>query len=1213
MTSIRDIFSTRRPIDRRIEKVIDYYADSEDRLAAEIEEYEATDSLEACFRKFLETYQSGVQLGQVTEIGMWVAGFYGSGKSSFTKYLGFALDPNRKIQGRPFLDHLCDRLRSSEVKALLRTTAQRYPTAVVLLDLGAEQLAESTAATVTNVLYWKNLNLSGYSKEKKLAQLELTLEEKAKYDEFQKAYQEAYGGTWKEIHNDPLLGVSRASKLIPQFLPGDFTDKDSFSKLRFEMADDVRDIARRMISVVRHATGCENILFLIDEAGQYVAPRSELILNLDGLARNFKELGKGKVWIVCTGQQTLTEIVERAAINSPELNRMRDRFPISIELDARDIREITYRRLLAKSSEGETQLKALFQNKGQATIQHTRLSTTSFYKSDPTINDFVRYYPFLPQHFEILMELIRVLARSTGGIGLRSAIRVMQDILVDTSRILPADATRLADRPLGCLACADDFYSTLRADINKSWPNVVAGVDKVERIFGKGLHLRVAKAIGALQPLENFNRTTENIAALLYPEVGGPTNLESVRQALTDIIANKDIGLVEDPQVGGYLFLSESVTPYRKKRTDYVPPSGEINRIRNEILKKLLEPQPSTRLENVKDIRAAVRMQTTLLLGDQEEISFRLEMAPASLWEDRRKTLLTQTSQNRDEESTVVWLFQQDETAEDILPEIRKSEKIVGDIDERGADRDVAQYIRSERRLAERNREIVEGRLREALLSGIFIFRGRPTPVRQISDSLETSTRSILTTVAAEVFHQYHLVKIRPETDLAAKFLEVERLDRMPRDRDPLNLVIVQSGMPRIQINHPALAETLRAFRARVQDSGGGRLSGKAIQDYFAAAPYGWSKDAVRYLFAAALIAGEIELHTGGEVLKTAGPAAAEALRSTVAFNRIGVGLRDTQIGLETLDRAAQRLQSLFGEMVLPLEDHISRAARKYLPLFTERYSSLPATLRLLGLPGESRAAELLTQITDILRGDASDAPSRLGVPETDLVDDIRWGRTVADALSDGGEQDVQSARALISQLKDLEQLFPGPMNSLDVTSLLELLEPAFISENIHEQLPNLRTGMQKVRGRVRIRYGERIHDFREALKNARDALERMGEWSLIAEEDRQDILSELPEDLPDAPSDAIVVSQYKSFLAHLYRIPVILPGLQESVINRLPVVEETEGNGETINGDKEEVIVEVARPTGAIENVNDLNRWLEQLRAELSELLKNKKRIRIK
>ena len=93
--SIRTLFSARRPIDRPIEKVIDYYATDEKRLLAEIEEYEVTDNVERCFRKFLDTFGDGVRSGHVTEIGVWVAGFYGSGKSSFTKYLGFSLDRGR--------------------------------------------------------------------------------------------------------------------------------------------------------------------------------------------------------------------------------------------------------------------------------------------------------------------------------------------------------------------------------------------------------------------------------------------------------------------------------------------------------------------------------------------------------------------------------------------------------------------------------------------------------------------------------------------------------------------------------------------------------------------------------------------------------------------------------------------------------------------------------------------------------------------------------------------------------------------------------------------------------------------------------------------------------------------------------------------------------------------------------------------------------------
>jgi hypothetical protein len=117
------------------------------------------------------------------------------------------------------------------------------------------------------------------------------------------------------------------------------------ARLHDSVEDDLRDRARRIIELVRRKSGKENILFLIDEAGQYVAPSGDRILNLDGLARNLKELGQGKVWIVATGQQTLAEIVEKAAHNSAELNKLRDRFPIPINLDAQDIREITYRRL----------------------------------------------------------------------------------------------------------------------------------------------------------------------------------------------------------------------------------------------------------------------------------------------------------------------------------------------------------------------------------------------------------------------------------------------------------------------------------------------------------------------------------------------------------------------------------------------------------------------------------------------------------------------------------------------------------------------------------------------------------------------------------------------------------------------------------------------------------------------------------------------------
>src|SRR5205823_934663 len=131
-----------------------------------------------------DSFGQGVRTGDVRETSIWVSGFYGSGKSSFTKYLGFALDPDRIVDGRPFLDLLAERIDSPAIRQELRTLAAREPVAVILLDLGTEQLASSAVATVSEVLYWKVLEWAGYSKIDKVAALELRLDREGRLEQF---------------------------------------------------------------------------------------------------------------------------------------------------------------------------------------------------------------------------------------------------------------------------------------------------------------------------------------------------------------------------------------------------------------------------------------------------------------------------------------------------------------------------------------------------------------------------------------------------------------------------------------------------------------------------------------------------------------------------------------------------------------------------------------------------------------------------------------------------------------------------------------------------------------------------------------------------------------------------------------------------------------------------------------------------------------------
>src|SRR5262249_12242083 len=211
--------------------------------------------------------------------------------------------------------------------------------------------------------------------------------------------------------------------------------------------------------------------------------------------------------LFATAQQTLTEDNPSAMLNAPSLFKLKDRFPIQIHLEASDIKEICHRRLLTKSSTGEQALGALFESYGPPLRTATQLKDGGVYEAELSKKTFIDLYPFLPAHFEMLLQLLGRLARKTGGLGLRSAIKVLQDVLVERGGRSGASAS-LADNPVGTLANTVTFYDALRRDIQSSYGYITEGVERVAQRFpDQLLYHNVAKSIAVLQILENLPAT----------------------------------------------------------------------------------------------------------------------------------------------------------------------------------------------------------------------------------------------------------------------------------------------------------------------------------------------------------------------------------------------------------------------------------------------------------------------------------------------------------------------------------------------------------------------------------------------------------------------------------------------------------------------------------------------------------------------------------
>jgi len=1219
MTIIRDLFSDQRPIDRPIEKVIDYTVDDPTRLDREIGEYVVTDRLEDAFRRFIEVYEAGVRLGDVTEVGLWISGFYGSGKSSLTKYLGFALDPDRRVGEVAFLERLVAHFRATDLRQLYRTTAAGFPATVILLDLARDQLVESTAMPITNVLYAKVLQTLGYSAVPKLADVEVRLDEEHRLDAFRAAYRERFPGKgeWEQVHDDPLIGPARAAQLVPLFLGDDFPTPDSFRSQHFQERLQVSELAERMIRLLRAKTGREQILFLVDEVGQYVAPRTDLMLNLDGLARSFKEIGRGKVWLVATAQQTLNEIVQKAMLNSAELYRLRDRFPIGIELDAADIKEITRRRLLTKRPQAHTQLKEIFHANGEVLRLHTRIE--GFGGGSVTALDgdaFAAMYPFLPVHFDLVMALIRRLARRTGGTGLRSAIRVVQDLLVDASRALPPGVKPIADRPVKRIACADDIFDTLRADIGKELPHVVEGVARVEEhpAFGKeSVAVRVAKAIAALQALDDFPRTAENLAALLYPAVGDGSMVEPVREVLARLVEARELGIVElrgeqesdHPAAPGYLFLSDKIRPLQQKRDAHRPTGAERLQIQVDLLRLLFDPQPETRLESIKTVRAGLFLDRRPVAGEGADLRFQIEPVSSEARQRRLVDLQNETRSRADWHASILWLVTWPPDLDELLEEACRSAHVARTTSEHEADRDVAQYIRAERRRLERLQEAAKLRMVSAMRDGDFVFRGLARPVREYdAEGLIAACNAILVRAAAEVFPAFRHAPLAAKTNQATRFLEQDRLDRMPRDRDPLALVESRAGHPRIKTTEPPLSEALRAFTERLDAAGTGRLQGSFVQDLFAAPPYGWSKDTTRYLFAALLAAGELEVHTPAGVLRTPGPAAIDAFQNTASFNRVGLATRGSKPPIEALDRAARVLETLFGVEVLPLEDHISRAVRAEVPSLMEKVGSLPDRLRLLGLPGEERARAVLQGCADLLREDAGGAASILGNPDRDPSADIRWVGEAVTCLDGNGEETVRRAVALRREWVDLAELFPE-LQDLAARQQLEVAGEVLKDEQFAERMADLRGALAKLDQLAAAAYGKQRAELQGEIECALAKLGGMSEWAALEAEDRAAITQRLSGgDLPREPAGEDLIADLRRLLTRKARLAATVMDCEAEVRRRAPQTVPRELGEIRDEAKVQRVTFRKLLPADLLDSPESVERWVQDVRRRLIELV---------
>lgn len=800
-----------------------------------------------------------------------------------------------------------------------------------------------------------------------------------------------------------MIANKYAAKFAPVILPEYFASSEEYNSIKVDSVENETDRFKRLCALVKQKYGKERIIYVLDEVGQYVAASEDLIRSMQGTMQILKSQFKGNVWLIATAQQTLTEDNPQAQVNSDKLFKLNDRFPIKVDIEADDIKEIITKRLLGKSPKGKEYLTDLF-NRNEASIKlETRLTNMerSLYMKPLTGELFANLYPFLPVHIDILLALLQKLASRSGGSGLRSVIRLIRDLLVDG---------HLADCAIGKMATPDLFYDTLHTymEKNQDFREIVISAKKAIELYSSNpLAVKACKTIAIMQLLDDFCLSFDNLCSLLFQQVGHPLNKPELRALLDEIKDTPGVTLQEID--GRFRFMTNAILTVQDERSRLNATDSEKFKVMKELVLDILSPAPSVSIYGSKTINATVelcrgRQNPVLISGGDIKINVRF--VDASDFEKTHNALLTESTKVENKQ-TMFWLCTLPQDIELLLIDVVRDETICNN-HRHDINKEIQDYLRAQQADAEKNRQEITRILRQSQNNSETICKGSPTSVNG-----ETYKTQALKKFAEDVYDKYPLASRSMPTSVVSDLLAYDDATKLPASLNPFEIVD-DNGV--IDTSYAAFAE-IKDYIASHNDANGGQLA-----DSFSRAKYGWSKDTIRYLVALMLKAGMIVVRSGAQSFKMFTKNAAEAMKNNTSFSHLGLSLNtDAHLSPAEMMEAMKMLKELYNPQGLtPIPASIAKAALKIATQRRTKVEQLKETFEKLEMAGTGTISQAVNYLVKIIDSEGAEAPY-LFAKDKACADALRYVNQVQKAEEQG--KMLSSIKKIEKRLSDAQRL----------------------------------------------------------------------------------------------------------------------------------------------------------------------------------------------
>lgn len=1089
-TPIKTLFAN--DIHRRIEEVIKVDQTDEEIIRDEIAEYVVTDAIRTHYTGIFEAYREAPNK-PTDGVSIWVSGFFGSGKSSFAKMLGLSV-ANRTVAGESAAERFADRTGDKKLQVLLKAINEKTPTHAVIFDVSTDRGIRSGNQTLTEIMYGLFLQSLGYAKDLDLSELEIGLEEKGSLSKFEDEYKRLFKKEWSSEKGKVAFALSEASRVLHSLDPDTYPVADSWVKAVKNKADITPGkLAERAGELMKRRKPGRSLMFVVDEVGQFVARDVQKMLDLQAIVQQLGVKGRGKHWVVVTSQEKLGELVSGLDDKKIELARLMDRFPLQVHLEPSDISEVTSRRVLSKNANAQATLGKLFDEHRGRLTEHTRL-TADIKLPEVTREAFIDLYPLLPYQIDLIIQVVSGLrtqggaSKHVGGAN-RTIIKLAQQLLINP-------AVNLADGAVGDLVRLDQVYDLVEGNIGSEVRGKIAAISK---LVEHPLAQPVAKVICLLQYVKSVHRSAENLAAALHGQVGGDSQLASVKEALRALEAAHQVRHGDD----GYRIPTPAEDDWERLRNGISPKPGDSHRLYQEALSGFWQPQPSHTLFDTKTFKAGLAIHgRELTAGD---MMFQVHLAEDGKdFEGLAAELRTRSQQERKQ---VFWAIALTDAIDRETVELFRSKEMLARKERETKGEDTPALIAEERARLRRHGDELRRLLKAAALSGRIYFRGNDRSPSDRAVDVGKTAAEVLGTVLPEVFDRFK--------EAAAKATDVKRgtdalstaenLQGLPSVFGAIGLLRDERGKTVFRTESGPLKEVLDRIEERANY--GDTASGRYLTDEFAKEPFGWDFEAVRLLVLSLLRAGKIEATSKGQTLDTVtGVEARDTFSNNNLFRQASFRPKKG-IEFEELVKASEAFKDTFGSEVKELNaGAIVAELRKEVARNEDTVASALGTLTAHRLPGGAVLDGAIGQMKAILRGSEDNAIATFNTSHRAIKDAIKRAVELEQVLSDPRLHDLERARkaqsglwSFLSQEADIADDLRTRATELD-----DLLQ----RETFFKELPAIEQHTKALEVEYQRRFDGALDARVAAYTKAFDKLVKTPGWTEI-DEDQQRRLAE--------------------------------------------------------------------------------------------------------